>query len=324
VSHFPAIPRVSRLAVVPLAASAQRPGGSSRRGSHRLASVLECPRRWFLHTYMGIDQKYEPDYFTRGSLIHLLLAFHYAKGLNPRPAWLSELDLDTELAATSRGQPALIQTAREVYTAYVAKGYDQNGAPYAVEHEIAATIGQIKAALGDTSPESEWDSEVVTSRIDLMVVIGGLVYFKDYKSTLRGTGSALPRWTPNNEFSVKFQFMLQEALGRTIFGKHFGGVMIQRLKCKMPFDMDEHLLPQPPAFMAQLIPLLRRCVAEEAKYAAEADAKSDLELETWLPLGQPWSCFSYGKPCEYMPLCNTDSEAVRLLVQPELYTRKVK
>lgn len=311
-----------RLPVVKLEAAAQLPGGSSKRGSHRLSSVMECPRRWFFHTYMGIDPLYEPDYFTRGSLIHLLLAFHYARGLNPRPAWLATLDLDTELAKTAKGQPALIQTAREVYTAYVAKGYDQNGAPYAVEHEIAATIGQIKAALGDTSPPSEWDNEVVTSRLDLMVIIGGLVYFKDYKSTLRGYNAALPKWTPNNEFSVKFQFMLQEALGRAVFGKHFGGVMIQRLKCKTPFDMDEHLLPQPPAYMKQLVPLLRLCVATEAKYAAEADAKSDIELETWEPLGQPWSCFSYGKPCAYMPICNSDSDAVKLITKNQIYTQR--
>lgn len=310
-----------RLPIVNLTNVVASPGGQSQRGSHRLGTTIECPRRWFFSVYRKLKSNIRPDYFVRGGLIHLLLAFHYAGRVPTRPAWRDQLSLDELLAREATGYPALIQTAREVFTSYIARGMDQNGMPWAVEHEIGGSIGDIARALGVTST-SPWDSELVTSRIDLIVIIGGKVWFKDYKSTLKGWSLSLPRWSPMNEFMVKFQFMIQEALGRLVFGDKFGGILVQRLKAKTPFDMDEQLIVTPRQYvMHDLVPLLRRCVEEEARLCAEGDALSDEAVEMHMPMGHPWSCFSYGKPCEYLPICTAESPGHRVMIEAHNYTK---
>jgi len=34
-------------------------------------------------------------------------------------------------------------------------------------------------------------------------------------------------------------------------------------------------------------------------------------LNEWLPLGNPWNCYSWGHPCEYRNLCTAETEGAK-------------
>ena len=286
------------------------PGGASKRGSHRLAETAVCPRKWYFHNALKLVPKSTPDYYMVGTLVHLCLAYHYGPQCKLRPAWLKEATLDEALNKTGRGYPQQIALAKEIYEAYVDywAGHDSGWEPFGVEEEFTATLGQIRKLVNPKAGAQPLDNEVVSSRLDLLVKMNGRVWAVDYKTTAGGgfgSSKRLPTWNPEGEYAVHFQFMLQTAILRVNFGSEFGGVIVERILKKPPFDFDRSVAPIQRRMFNELPDILARLCAAERSIAMQTyeahGAGEDMTL--WKPTGNPWNCWGWGHPCEYRPIC---------------------
>src|SRR3990167_2162552 len=95
------------------------PGGASSRGSHRLAEIDDCPRRWWLRWGLGLEAKGEPpNWATEGTIIHLALAYWFASKLPVKPRWFEEKTLQEALDEEAKGNPQLVALALGVLRAY--------------------------------------------------------------------------------------------------------------------------------------------------------------------------------------------------------------
>ena len=289
------------------------PGGASKRGSHRLSESALCPRKWYLHNALKLVPKHTPDYYMVGTLVHLCLAYHYGERLPVRPAWLKDATLDEALAKTGRGYPELIQQAREIYAAYVEfwAGHDSGWQPFAVEEEFTATLGQIRKLVDPYCEPGPLDAEVLSSRLDLVVKMRGRVWVVDYKTTAGGFNSKrLPTWNPEGDYAVHFQFMLQTAIMKVNFGADFGGVIVERILKKSPFDFDRNVAPIQRRMFLDLPNVLARMCQNERDIAQQMLTAFDAgeDMTQWKPSGNPWQCWGWGHPCEYRPLCIAETD----------------
>jgi PD-(D/E)XK nuclease superfamily len=286
------------------------PGGASKRGSHRLSESAICQRKWYLHNALGLRPKVTPDYFIEGTLIHLVLAYHYAAKMKEKPQWLFETPLDVALAKEGKGYPDAIKLAKVCGQAY-AKFYEHNDPwePVAVEHEYVARVGDLRRMVSPSCADHPADNELVTSRIDLLVRVNGYLWHVDYKTTLHGRGR-LPQYNPEGEYAVYWQFLVQTLILKKVLGADYRGMLVQRIYRKEPFDFDREVvsIPRRP-YIDAVETIAERCLDENriAKEAREA-AASGRDMSIWLPRGNFWNCFSWGKPCEYRPICLAEND----------------
>lgn len=280
-------------------------GGASKRGSHRLAESALCPRKWYLHNVMGLVPKRTPDYFIEGTLIHLVLAYHYAAKMAEKPAWYFEKSLDEALEEEGRGYPEAIKLARECCDAYVEHyaGLD-TWEPVAVENEYVVRVGDLRKMVDPFCGAHPADDELVTSRIDLVMRINGYIWHADYKTTLHGRGK-LAVFNDDGEYALYWQFLVQTLILKKHFGLDYRGMIVQRIYRKSPFDFDRNVVPIPQAALRDAVNTIAdRCMDEHriARQAREAAADGK-DMTVWMPSGHYWNCFSWGKPCEYRQLC---------------------
>ena len=157
------------------------------------------------------------------------------------------------------------------------------------------------------------DGEVVSSRIDLLLRTNGGLWACDYKTTAHGYRGRLSDFNPDGEYGVPWQFMVQTAILRVNFGDQFRGVVVERILKKEPYDFDRSVVKIPRTIFMQLPEIIaRQCAAErEIARTALAAQQAGADMSEWLPLGNPWSCYSWGHPCEYRPLCTADTEGAK-------------
>lgn len=294
------------------------PGGASKRGSHRLAETALCPRKWYLHNARGLVPLRTPDYYMEGTLIHLALAYYWGEKIAARtgvvPAWLKESSLDAALAKKGAGYPEAIRLAKDVVAAYrdFYAAHDV-WVPVAVEEEWTATLGDLRRQVNPYSEPQSDDGEVVSCRIDLMVESNGKLWAVDFKTTAHGYRGRLPTFNPDGEYAVHWQFALQTAILRHNFGARFGSVIVERILKKDPFDFDRAPAPMHRRVFLDVPNVVAALAANERRIAKDVATAFALNenMETWMPMGHYWNCFSWGKPCEYRPICTAEhSEAI--------------
>lgn len=297
-------------------------GGASRRGSHRLAQISQCERAWYLSWVRKLQSRDLKAALVEGTAVHSALAYWWAARMATPPEWFHERTLVDQLAKDTVGMPEAATLAlhvRDAYDRYYAP--TERWEPFAVEQEYTATVGELFTPAHLRAVDEPFFDEVVSSRIDLMVRVNGRLWAVDHKTT-KGAGSTLSKWNPNGEFASSFQFLLQTLILRKVFGSEFAGVVVQRIKTSQPYDFDRNVvhLPSQVLFDAPVTVLRQvKAEAEAAKNVREAHA-SGLDLEGWLPKGNFWSCWSYGRNCDFRPLCAAEphqrGELVKLEYQP--------
>lgn len=317
-------PRRLRLPVLPESASPDAAGGASQRGSHRLSEIEVCPRLWYLHNVRQLEPIQEHRYRGRsyaqeGSLSHLQLAYYYAARMVNPPRWYSTVPLDTAIAKVGTGNPEATRLSYEFLAAYAQSGYGDRWFPVAVEQEFAARVGDIRrVADPDAKPEPE-DDQIVTSRIDLCVVSNGLLWLVDYKGKARGTKDGyLSPWHDEGQFGLVWQFYVQLLVVRAalvadarLTGEpvpDLGGVIVHRYKLAPPWDTSADPAPFSIQVFRDAADSILRQVRAETQLITDVRFAREYEddMETWLPDGFFWSCYMYGRPCDFRPLCLTD------------------
>jgi len=292
-------------------------GGLSRRGSHRLSLVAVCPRKWHFRFQRGIEPKRPPPYLLEGTLVHLALAYYWASKMLVKPKWYEEETLSAAMSRVGKGHPQAIDLALKIRDAYQAK-YEEfdfsRFVPVAVEYEFEATLGELfqgaprasRSAAFTPDVQPSLQAEVVTSRIDLLVrsSAGGL-WALDYKTVGRVVNNShrLPTWNPAGEYALSWQFLLQYSILKARLGDEFRGIIIERVSKVWPFDFDRQVSPVALGPLTELPRIVQRLVERERELENDAFAarlKSDV---AWMPDGHPWSCFPWGRACEYRDLC---------------------
>lgn len=304
----------SKLPHAPNAARAfDAPGGKSSRGSHRLAEISRCPRKWYFQNVMELEPKRPAVYYVEGTLIHLALAYHHASRMTVKPQWFLETPLDEALAREGRGWPQAIELAKDVGEAYARRYAEDPWQPLAIEHEFSATVGEIRRLTKPFAPPQPGDEERVSARIDLLLRSGGYLWAADYKSTAHASSRGLTPLNPEGEYAIHWQFLLQTAIMRVNFGNEFRGVLVERVSKKAPHDFDRAVAPISQAMFNDLADVVaRQCRAENELIEAVVNAQVNEagqpgDASEWLPVGNPWSCFSWGHPCEFRQLCLSET-----------------
>ena len=303
------------------------PGGVSKRGSHRLAEVSHCARKWYFRWAKGLVPKKTAKHFIEGTLVHLALAYYRAEQMaqvGKAPAWFTEQpSMDLALEKEGEGYPEAIELAKDILKAY-RKNYDNHDLwePVSMEEEFTATIGQIRKLVNPYAEAKPDDGEVVSSRIDFLYRTAAGLWACDYKTTAHGYRGRLSDWNPDGEYGVPWQFMVQTAILRVNFGDQFRGVVVERILKKPPYDFDRNVVKIPRSIFMDMPEIIaRQCAAErEIARSAFAAQQAGANMDEWLPLGNPWSCYSWGHPCEYRNLCTAETEGTKKDVASKEYS----
>jgi len=300
------------------------PGGSSSRGSHRLSEAAICPRKWYIHNVLKKVPVREPEYFVVGRLVHVALAYWFAQRLEVKPEWFQTVTLLDALNIVGAGYPEAIKLALDILPAYTSHyGADAQWNIISIEEEYTATIGEIRALTGAASRPG--DGERVSCRIDLLVACNGKLWGVDYKTIGRsGRNGKLESYNPGAEYAIPWQFLLQTGVLRHNFGAKFGGIVVEQICKKAPYDFHREVIEIPlQPFLALPDTASRMCQTEHRiiDLMQEVEAQGT-DLSMWLPDGNFWSCFPYGKPCEYRPLCLASSNLKRQEVLASAYQDK--
>lgn len=179
-----------------------------------------------------------------GSLIHVCLAYHYARKIHERgeraPEWFYTAPIEDVLKSTSRGHPERIQLAKDCYMAYFARYRAEPLWPIAVEEEFSARVGEIDPG----GPNPELDELTVTCKPDLLVEERGEIIYDDHKSTEADRrAQRLPIWHDDGEYALSNQIFQNLHILRIHFGRQqriVRGARINRVRRVRPYDFDRN------------------------------------------------------------------------------------
>lgn len=292
--------------------------GASKRGSHQIATVFQCPRKWYLRYRKGIREREDKEYRMAGTLGHLAIAHRYAEriieqGIWPAPTWWDGRSIDDALETVGEGWPQLVPVARELYDAY--PNYWWHGT-LAEPWEPVAVEEQFFARLGDLDPlpdgvEDLWADEVITCGTDLVVrnTVTDMLWIPDHKSKGfdpfgRSSSPRMEPWRRDSEqYTVHWQALVNLLIVRQAFpDKVVGGFIINRFTRKQPFLFDRHTLHVSPRVYAEAPAQIRRAVMEEARIDNLVNAGGR-------PAPNYWACHGKYGCCDYVELCNADDDA---------------
>lgn len=300
------------------------PSGASRRGSHQLASIFQCPRKWYLRYRKGIRERRDKRFRMLGTLHHDAIAYAYAEriieqGKWPTPSWWTGESLEVILERHGEGWPQEIELALQMYDAY--KAYWWHGSlpepwePVAVEEQFQAKLSDL-----DPRPEDPYADEVVTCGTDLVVLnkMTGQFWITDHKSKgfdafSRARVQRMDPWTrkstgggDHEQYALHWQSLVNLHLVRRAYPDQvIAGFMINRFtrerNSEGHFLFDRHPLHTSPRVYERAPQVMRHAVEEEARLDGIIAAG-----------GQPephyWACHGKYGACDYLPLCNADSE----------------
>ena len=283
--------------------------GPSTRGSHRLQTFATCMRQWFYREMLGLRARQGHGYFTEGSALHLLLAYHYGIKLHDTApqSWLT-VPCEQRFKEITRGDLKMERLVLGAYQAYLqyAAETDVSWKVLDVEHEHWATIAEARrAVLGPDSQSLPSDAQQLSARIDLEVLEDGRVWFVDHKFLADRYGFKSIDLV-YSDYSRSWQFFVQQSIGLARYGSDFGGVIVQRLgksashpvaRDKIPFiaSMHESLA----STIGDLL-LREQATAEAIWAAAQAPGEDGAHpMDDWLPPASPWAC----RGCDYWVLC---------------------
>ena len=282
------------------------PGGASLRGTSRLSIAAECELKWALRYRLGLrarPKSHDLDK-TVGSLVHLLLCYHYAERMLEPPAWFFERPLDREINRVATGQPQAIATAQECVDAYRRFYASESDRSVAVEHEIVVTLGELDPAC----PAALRD-EIVTGRFDRIYEHGGALIADDYK-TQASKGARLyafdaQRWSVNRQ-ALLYLYLLRIAFP----AREVAGFVIRQIKQYPPFDFKRHVIPIDTQAYVALPAIVTAAVRREVELARELEMRKPRRTGIMVD-----ACHAYNRHCEFYDLCYAESAEERDRVQ---------
>lgn len=301
--------------------SDDKAGGASKRGSHRLAQISQCERAWWFSWGRRLEPRDRQRALVEGSAVHLALAYWWAERMEQPPAWLHEMTLEAAMAKEVAGMQDAADLAYRARDAYARRYANDVWTPVAVEREFSATIAELrKSTWGHFIEHPATDSESVSARIDLLVSVNGKLWAVDHKTTKGSDGRSyanLPRWKAEGEFAHSFQFVLQTLILRQVFGAEFGGILVQRIKTSSPFDFDRNVVHLSPQILHDAPWAVYEQVAREARLGTQIreTAQLGVDMDAWLPRGNFWSCWSWGRSCQFRELCEAEPQQRQEIVQ---------
>lgn len=284
--------------------------GPSRRGSHRLGTLLKCPQLFaYLHE-LKISLP-RTTALTRGSLVHVGIAAVCCRmrakrhGQNPDAYWSAAdsvilaayfMDTDPRRNAASVRAADLVEeaiAAAEAYARMFASFDTMN--IIAVEQELAA---QVPANGWNFDPATT--SWLFTQRADLIYELDGLYYILDHK-----TRTSLRPGT-HDAYSRDGQFQGYHMFGRGLWGDRFGGVFIRyaTLQKKISFQTE----------VVDYLPWRAQAFVDTIRHAERV--REDLIQRGINPWHWPkvsvgnGSCEHRYGPCEAAWLCDHGPEAL--------------
>lgn len=268
--------------------------GPSARGVHRLDLFMKCPRRFALSypqesTVVGAPTlaRDGTDATNIGTLIHLWLAHYYKRkqlrdeGKDPEVYYPPEEAV--RIYASAAQQERYLRVVNATMRAYEDFYRNDYFTVAEVEEEHRIYIN------------NKW---LLTGRMDLVVQDGrGYYWIWDHKSTQRH-GSQLVK-----KYSVSLQFLAYQLMGREKYGPKFAGMRANFIQygdslADLKF-VRENVSTVPARYEA-----LRRAVDWIETQIEALRHESDGRLDVWPALGGGDSCYSYGRPCPALSLCD--------------------
>jgi len=222
--------------------------GPSERGWHRLESGARCLRLYAYRQVLGMSFPLSEG-LVKGSLLHIGLAHHYRRrqarqqGEDPNQ-WYSPEEAIEKLADLSavnckshieselwltHAQP-IVQACRAYVRYYLLP--DLNWKILDVENELRARVGK-----------ERW---LFTQRADLIAEDpSGRVWIWDHKSCYRIASKTL------RPHILSGQMLGYQMFGRQIYKERFGGVLVNRVKLRTPYQFDRSQVEAAPAALAR-------------------------------------------------------------------------
>jgi hypothetical protein len=305
------------------------PGGSSKRGVHRLTTAHHCGREWYLGYVKNLSLIKERRQRRMGSMVHAALAYYRASKMATPYDWYYDQDLRGHLLDICEGVEADVDLTMRILNIYMQFTASEEADVLHVEEEFSVKLAQLPGetpswiyamceallkslpATGDEEVASlrhrleNFDEEVVTARPDLIMRkrVSGKTYIHDYKT--RGVSDwrtkRLPTWNPRGEFWLDAQVMHNLHVVRAS-GMQIEGFIIERIKREDPIDFAANLVDVSPIAYRNFTAFMRECVADELRLMT-------LVL-TGLPTPQNWSaCFGRRWPCDFREHCASGGEA---------------
>jgi hypothetical protein len=269
--------------------------GPSRRGWHRLQTVLQCPRLYALKykAEKSASEMAPAEALIKGSLIHIGIAHHYAlqmdKWKGKEDQLFSPADAVLELAEQQpTGHRAVwlnyVDQVQEVLTAYQLHWQSENWITRAVEHELLVHVF-----------DDERDESILyTQRVDAIWEhpITGKIFYVDHKSAKNWSGRSL------GQYSISGQMLGYAMIGQKKYGDRWGGVLlnvIQWPKTSKPCEFSRTPVEPAPYAIANFKSTILHAEQTIHNYA-------EREPMDWPGVFHSGACWNYG-PCRFLSNC---------------------
>lgn len=262
--------------------------GPSRRGTHRLIDFDRCPQRFAYKYVLRLMPVSEPGGRGLGTLLHIGLEQRYLR-LADRP----HLDPIEAMRRAPARLAVSYEKARALYLAYAEYWHDdwERFTVLDVENEIAVKVG----------------GHLHTQKFDLIVKTPAeRVVVYDHKTT---SGDVSSHW---REWGIARQFisatMIMQAVCEEKYGLPFGGIEINTIGTRQPFEFDRHEIHVAP---------------EHVKHGALGIRDTNDRIESLLSARDPWlyhrtyACQGRYGMCEYLDLCERGKDALGAYVAAE-------
>ena len=266
--------------------------GPSRRGWHRLQTVLQCPRKYAFYAASkeGPPVPTDAPALIKGSLLHVGLAHRYALKKDPDAPLYAPLKAVEGLAAKQVNADVWakwVPLVQETMLQYDLFWASEQWEVMDVERELVANI----------KDEKRNEVYLYTQRADLVVrnKHTGLWYIVDHKSTFRISGKTKRRYT------LSGQFRGYEFFGRGLLKKRFGGVILNMIqwpkdKADAVFErVDLEPAPYADRTFTQTIIHAERLIRD-----LKPTAHSPLD---WPGVHHETACWTAYGPCPYHATC---------------------
>ena len=271
--------------------------GPSERGWHQFESAARCLRLWAWRHKGDMPFKMSEP-LVKGSLLHIGLAHYYQLKKTPDANYYTPFEAVGALAKREADAthdmhekvlwanfvPLICAAIEEYARHYMNCGWKV----LEVERELRAHIPK--------RPGSN-ETFLFTQRADLIVEDAhGFKWIVDHKSCYRITSKTL------RQYILSGQFLGYQVSGRKLYGKKFGGVILNRVKLSEPYGFDRVAIDPAPAAVAGFVKMLQM---------------TENRIQQWNHLDDPMDyppVFSdqicYGKygPCQAFQLCRWGEE----------------
>ena len=228
--------------------------GPSTRGWHGFEMAARC-MRWYAFNKVDGKTFGLSAPLVKGSLFHTGLANYYKRkqsggyladqyytaieAVQVMAQAEADKTADQNEASLWLSNVAIVQSA---LLAYIEEYIDCSWRVVAVEKELKAHIPRRE------DDEGEGDTFLYTQRADLLIKDPqGFGWIVDHKTAYRITTKTL------RQYCLSGQFLGYQVLGRKLFGKQFGGVMLNRVKLSTPHQFDRCALEPAPQAVEDFI-----------------------------------------------------------------------